>query len=60
MQKPGGAWECAAMMRAEKSKPCDSADAGITANIAGETDMPCADEGCTKGARTVGILLQQS
>jgi hypothetical protein len=46
-QKIGGAWQCAAMIRAEESKPWDSPDAGITAITTAEKDMPCADEGCT-------------
>ena len=58
--KMGGAWDCAAMLRAEKSKPWDSIDAGITANPTGEKDMPCTDEGCTKGVCMVGMVLQQS
>jgi hypothetical protein len=56
----GGAWPSAAMLRAKESKPRDSPDAGITPNRTGEKDRPCADEGCTKGACIVGMVLQQS
>jgi hypothetical protein len=56
----GGAWECAAMMRADESKPRDSPDAGSTVNTTGEDEMPCTDEGCTKGACIAGMLLQHS
>jgi hypothetical protein len=56
----GGAWQCVAMLRAAESKPWDSPVAGITANTAGEKDTPCTDEGCTKGACIIGIVLQQS
>ncbi len=56
----GGAWECAGMMRAEKSNTGSSPRAGITASRVGGKDMPCGEEGCTKGERTLGILLQQS
>jgi len=59
-QKTGGAWQCAAMLRAEESKPCDSTDAGIAASPEWEEDMPCTDEGCTKGACIVDMVLQQS
>jgi len=48
------------MMRAEKSNTGSSPRAGITASKVGEKDTPCTDEGCTKGERTLGILLQQS
>jgi len=48
------------MMRAEKSNIGNSPRAGITASAAGGKDMPCTEEGCTKGERTLGILLQQS
>jgi hypothetical protein len=59
-QKMGGAWECAAIMRAEESKPQDSPDAGSTTNTTGEGEMPCTDEGCTKGACIAGMVLQHS
>lgn len=59
-EKMGGAWQRAAMLRLEESKPRGSPDAGITAKTMGEKCTPCADEGCTKGARVVGIVLQQS
>ena len=58
--KSGGAWQWAATVRANEFKPPDSQDATITANTTGEKDRPCTDEGCTKGARIVGIVLQQS
>lgn len=59
-RRMGGAWQCAEMLRAEESNPQDSLDAGITANATGETDMPCTEEGCTKGACIAGMVLQQS
>jgi hypothetical protein len=58
--KSGGAWQCAAMLRAKESKPLDLPEPGITPNTTGEKDMPCTDEGCTKGACIVGMVLQQS
>jgi hypothetical protein len=58
--KSGGAWQCAAMLRAKTSKPRDSLDPGINPNTTEEKDMPCTDEGWTKGACIVGMLLQQS
>lgn len=59
-QETGGAWQCAAMLRPERSKPLDSEDAGITANAMWEENVPCTDEDCTKGACIVGMVLQQS
>jgi hypothetical protein len=56
----GGAWQWAAMPRAKESSSWDSQDAAITANTTGENDAPCTDEGCTKGACIVGMVLQQS
>ena len=56
----GGAWQWAAMLRAKESRSRDSQDAAITANTTGENDTPCTDEGCTKGAWIVGMVLQQS
>jgi hypothetical protein len=55
----GGAWHCAARLRAEKSKPGHSPDAGAAANTTGEA-LPCTDESCTKGPCVVGMVLQQS
>jgi hypothetical protein len=59
-EKMGGAWHCAARLRAEKSEPTDSSEADATANTTGETDKPCPDESCRKGPCTVGMSLQQS
>ncbi len=56
----GGAWQFAAMLRAEESNPSDLPDAGITANTKGKKDGPCRDEGCTKGVCTACMVLQQS
>ena len=58
--KMGGAWQRAAILRAEESRPWNSLNAGTTANTTGEKEMPRTDEGCTKGACTVGMVLQQS
>ena len=58
--KPGGALQWAAMPRAEESRPRDSPEAGIAANTTGEKDAPRTDEGCTKGACIVGMVLQHS
>ena len=59
-RKTGGAWQCAAMLRTKEPKPRDSLDAGTTANTTWENDVPCTDDGCTKGACIVGMVLQQS
>jgi len=56
----GGAWQLVAMLRAQESKPFGSTDAGITAKTTEERDRLCPDEGCTKGACIVGMVLQQS
>jgi hypothetical protein len=58
--KSGGAWQWAATVLAKESKPPDSQDAAITANTTGENDAQRTDEGCTKGACIVGMVLQQS
>jgi hypothetical protein len=58
-EKMGGAWQWAAMLRAKESRSRDSQDAAITANTTGENDALCTDEGCTKGACIVGMVLQQ-
>jgi hypothetical protein len=58
--KMGGAWQCAATVREKESRSPDSQDAVITAKTTGENDALCADEGCTKGACIVGMVLQQS
>ena len=56
----GGAWQRAAMLPSKESRSRDSQDAAITVNTTGENDAPCTDEGGTKGACIVGIVLQQS
>src|SRR4029077_13753017 len=58
--KSGGAWQCAAMLREGESKPWVSADAVRTVSSRGETEIPCTDEGRTKGACAAGMVLQQS
>jgi hypothetical protein len=58
--KMGGAWQCAATARAWKSTPSNFPGAGTTANTRGEGETPCIAEGCTKGTRIVGMVLQQS
>ena len=56
----GGAWESAAILRAEETKAANSLDDGTTANTAGENETPCTDTGCRKGACIAGIVEQQS
>jgi hypothetical protein len=56
----GGAWQCAATVRAEKSKPRDSPDAAATASTTGDADTPRTDATRTKGPWVVGMVLQQS
>ena len=56
----GGAWQCAAMLRAGECKPWVSTDAGKAASSTGEKETPCTDEGRTKGECTAGMVLQQS
>jgi len=56
----GGAWHCAARLRAKKSNPKDSLDAGAAANTTCGADTPWLGRSCTKGPCVVGIVLQQS
>ena len=56
----GGAWECSNRLRADESAPRDSSNIVSTAAATGEYEMPCRDEGCTKGACIAGMVLQQS
>ena len=58
--KMGGAWHCAARLRADKSNSRHSSNADATANTTGEADVPCKEEVCTKGPCIVGMVLQQS
>jgi hypothetical protein len=58
--KSGGAWQWAATVRAKESKPPDSQDAAMIADTTGARERPCTEEGCTKGACIVGMVLQQS
>ena len=58
--KIGGAWHCAARLRAEKSRPKNSLDSGAITNRTAAVDVLCPDESCTKGPCVVGMALQQS
>ena len=59
-QKIGGAWDRAAIMRAQGSMPWDSVSPGTTPKTTGEKEAPCTDDGWPKAARIAGMVLQQS
>lgn len=56
----GGAWHCAALTRSGESWAGGLSTAGNTATRAGESETPCTEEGCTKGACITCMVLQQS
>ena len=58
--KIGGAWHCAARLRAEKSRPRNSFDSGAITNMTAAVDALYADESRTKGPCVAGMVLQQS
>jgi hypothetical protein len=58
--KTGGAWHCAAIVRAEEVKPCRSTDAGKTAKTTAEWNSSVPAEAGTNGGCNSGMVLQQS
>lgn len=56
----GGPWECAATKGAGELMPSEPPELGSTANTTLAKEVPCTDEGCTKGECIVGMVLQQS